>query len=39
VTDIIDTDRSMRLEATIVVLIVFEILITVFQLFFMHRGT
>ena len=33
-TDIIDTARSMRLEATIVVLIVVEVLIAVYELFF-----
>jgi len=32
-TDLIDTERSIRLEATIVILIVFEILITFYQLF------
>ena len=33
-TDLIDTQRSMRLEATIVLLIVFEIVITFYELFF-----
>jgi uncharacterized Rmd1/YagE family protein len=33
-TEIIDTNRATRLEATIIVLIVFEILITIFQIFF-----
>jgi uncharacterized Rmd1/YagE family protein len=32
-TDLIDTDRSIRLEATIVILIVFEILITFYEIF------
>ena len=32
-TDLIDTDRSIRLEATIVALIVFEILITFYEIF------
>ncbi len=32
-TDLIDTDRSLRLEATIVALIVFEILITFYEIF------
>jgi uncharacterized Rmd1/YagE family protein len=31
-TDLIDTDRSIRLEATIVILIVFEILITFYEI-------
>ena len=35
-TEIIDTERATRLEATIVVLIVFEILITVFQVWVTH---
>jgi uncharacterized Rmd1/YagE family protein len=34
-TDIIDTDRSTRLEATIVLLIVFEVLMSIYQLFFL----
>jgi uncharacterized Rmd1/YagE family protein len=33
-TEIIDTERATRLEATIVLLIVFEILITIFQMWF-----
>jgi uncharacterized Rmd1/YagE family protein len=33
-TDLIDTERSVRLEATIVALIVFEILITFYEIFF-----
>ena len=33
-TDIIDTERSVRLEATIVMLIVVEVLITFYELFF-----
>jgi uncharacterized Rmd1/YagE family protein len=37
-TEIIDTDRATRLEATIVILIIFEILITIFQLWF-SRGS
>jgi uncharacterized Rmd1/YagE family protein len=36
-TDILDTDRATRLEATIVVLIVMEILVTLYQIFF-HGG-
>ena len=36
-TDILDTDRAMRLEATIVVLIVMEILVTLYQIFY-HGG-
>ena len=32
-TDLIDTERSIRLEATIVILIVVEILITFYDLF------
>ena len=35
-TDIIDADRATRLEATIVVLIIAEILITFYQMFFLH---
>jgi uncharacterized Rmd1/YagE family protein len=37
-TDILDADRSTRLEATIVLLIVFEILITFYQMFFQNFG-
>jgi len=37
-TDLIDAQRSVRLEATIVLLIVFEILITFYELFFKLRG-
>jgi uncharacterized Rmd1/YagE family protein len=37
-TDILDADRSTRLEATIVLLIVFEILITFYQMFFPNFG-
>ena len=37
-TDILDADRSTRLEATIVLLIVFEILITFYQMFFPNSG-
>lgn len=33
-TDIIDTERSVRLEATIVLLIVVEVLVTFYELFF-----
>lgn len=36
-TDILDTDRATRLEATIVVLIVMEIVVTLYQIFF-HTG-
>jgi uncharacterized Rmd1/YagE family protein len=32
-TDIIDTERSMRLEATIVILIVVEILVAFYEVF------
>jgi uncharacterized Rmd1/YagE family protein len=32
-TEIIDVDRSVRLEATIIVLILTEILLTLFQMF------
>jgi uncharacterized Rmd1/YagE family protein len=32
-TDIIDTNRSMRLEVTIVALILFELIIAFYQLF------
>lgn len=35
-TDIIDADRATRLEATIVILIIAEILITFYQMFFLH---
>lgn len=35
-TDIIDTERSVRLEATIVILIVVEILVTFYELFIRH---
>ena len=34
-TDLIDTERSLRLEAIIVILILFEIVITLYQ---MARG-
>lgn len=37
-TDIIDTERSVRLEATIVILIVVEILVTFYELFIRHSG-
>jgi uncharacterized Rmd1/YagE family protein len=37
-TDILDTDRSTRLEATIILLIVVEILITFFQMFYPNFG-
>ena len=37
-TDLIDAQRSVRLEATIVLLIVFEILITFYELIFKLRG-
>ena len=37
-TDIIDADRATRLEATIVVLILAEIAITFYQMFFQHAG-
>lgn len=37
-TDIIDADRATRLEATIVVLILAEIAITFYQMFFLHIG-
>jgi uncharacterized Rmd1/YagE family protein len=33
-TDIIDTERSVRLEATIVALIVVEVVVTFYELFF-----
>ena len=36
--DIIDTERSLRLEIIIVILIAFEILFTMFQIFVLHRG-
>jgi uncharacterized Rmd1/YagE family protein len=36
-TDLIDTQRSIRLEATIVALIVFEVIITLYDLFFRVR--
>lgn len=31
-TDLIDTERSLRLEAAIVILIVFEIVLTLYQM-------
>ena len=37
-TDIIDADRATRLEATIVILIIAEILITFYQMFFFHAA-
>jgi len=37
-TDIIDADRGVRLEATIVVLIVAEIFLTLYQMFGVHVG-
>ena len=37
-TDIIDTRRSLRLEFIIVLLIVFEVLITIYQIFFAGGG-
>ena len=37
-TDLIDAQRSLRLEATIVLLIVFEVLITLYELFFRLKG-
>ena len=37
-TDIIDADRATRLEATIVILIVAELLATVYQIFIAGRG-
>lgn len=36
--DIIDTERSLRLEIIIVILIAFEILFTMFQIFVLHRA-
>lgn len=36
--DIIDTERSLRLEVIIVLLIAFEILFTMFQIFFLQRS-
>jgi uncharacterized Rmd1/YagE family protein len=36
-TDIIDTDRATRLEMTIVILIVTEVLIAFYQIFWLHR--
>jgi required for meiotic nuclear division protein 1 len=36
--DIIDTRRSLRLELIIVALIAFEIVISVYQIYFMHSG-
>lgn len=36
--DIIDTERSLRLEVIIVILIAFEILFTMFQIFVLHRS-
>lgn len=36
-TDLIDTERSIRLEATIVLLIVVEVLVTFYELFFRAR--
>ncbi len=37
-TDIIDADRATRLEATIVVLIVVELLVTLYQIYASGRG-
>ena len=37
-TDIIDTRRSLRLEFIIVLLIVFEVLITIYQIFLAGGG-
>ena len=37
-TDIIDADRATRLEATIVILIVMELLATFYQIFIAGRG-
>jgi uncharacterized Rmd1/YagE family protein len=37
-TDIIDADRTTRLEATIIVLIVAELLVTLYQIFIATRG-
>jgi uncharacterized Rmd1/YagE family protein len=37
-TDVLDTDRATRLEATIVILIVMEILVTLYQMFFLHAA-
>src|SRR6202040_105436 len=37
-TDIIDADRATRLEATIILLIVAEILVTLYQIFVGGRG-
>ena len=37
-TDIIDADRATRLEATIVVLIVMELIVTLYQIYASGRG-
>lgn len=37
-TDILDTDRATRLEATVVALIAMEIMLAVYQVFFFHPG-
>jgi uncharacterized Rmd1/YagE family protein len=36
--DIIDTERSLRLEAIIVILILLEIIITVYQILVLHSS-
>jgi len=37
-TDIIDADRATRLEATIVILIVAELIVTLYQIYASGRG-